>query len=105
MPRSAPTPTSVPVTRNYDGFFKNKTTIGKEAFVGTNSSLVAPVKIGDRAYIESGSVITKDVPRTPWRSSAAHRTTAKEELRATARSRRGRRSRRREAAAGLRRLC
>jgi bifunctional UDP-N-acetylglucosamine pyrophosphorylase/glucosamine-1-phosphate N-acetyltransferase len=50
------------ITCNYDGFFKHKTTIGKEAFVGTNSSLVAPVKIGDRAYIGSGSVITKDVP-------------------------------------------
>jgi bifunctional UDP-N-acetylglucosamine pyrophosphorylase / glucosamine-1-phosphate N-acetyltransferase len=50
------------ITCNYDGFFKHKTTIGAEAFVGTNSSLVAPVKIGDRAYIGSGSVITKDVP-------------------------------------------
>ena len=50
------------ITCNYDGFFKHKTTIGKEAFVGTNSSLVAPVKIGDRAYIGSGSVITRDVP-------------------------------------------
>jgi bifunctional UDP-N-acetylglucosamine pyrophosphorylase / glucosamine-1-phosphate N-acetyltransferase len=50
------------ITCNYDGFFKHKTTIGTEAFVGTNSSLVAPVKIGDRAYIGSGSVITKDVP-------------------------------------------
>jgi bifunctional UDP-N-acetylglucosamine pyrophosphorylase/glucosamine-1-phosphate N-acetyltransferase len=50
------------ITCNYDGFFKHKTTIGKEAFVGTNSSLVAPVSIGDRAYIGSGSVITKDVP-------------------------------------------
>jgi bifunctional UDP-N-acetylglucosamine pyrophosphorylase / glucosamine-1-phosphate N-acetyltransferase len=50
------------ITCNYDGFSKHKTTIGTEAFVGTNSSLVAPVKIGDRAYIGSGSVITKDVP-------------------------------------------
>jgi bifunctional UDP-N-acetylglucosamine pyrophosphorylase / glucosamine-1-phosphate N-acetyltransferase len=50
------------ITCNYDGFSKHKTTIGKEAFVGTNSSLVAPVRIGDRAYIGSGSVITKDVP-------------------------------------------
>jgi bifunctional UDP-N-acetylglucosamine pyrophosphorylase / glucosamine-1-phosphate N-acetyltransferase len=50
------------ITCNYDGFFKHKTTIGTEAFVGTNSSLVAPVKIGDRAYIGSGSVITRDVP-------------------------------------------
>jgi bifunctional UDP-N-acetylglucosamine pyrophosphorylase/glucosamine-1-phosphate N-acetyltransferase len=50
------------ITCNYDGFGKHKTTIGSGAFVGTNSSLVAPVKIGDRAYIGSGSVITKDVP-------------------------------------------
>ncbi len=46
---------------NYDGFFKHKTEIGEGAFVGSNSSLVAPVKIGAGAYIESGSVITKDV--------------------------------------------
>jgi bifunctional UDP-N-acetylglucosamine pyrophosphorylase/glucosamine-1-phosphate N-acetyltransferase len=50
------------ITCNYDGISKHKTTIGKGAFVGTNSSLVAPVKIGDGAYIGSGSVITKDVP-------------------------------------------
>ncbi|QWG16178.1 bifunctional UDP-N-acetylglucosamine diphosphorylase/glucosamine-1-phosphate N-acetyltransferase GlmU [Bradyrhizobium sediminis] len=50
------------VTCNYDGFSKHKTTIGEGAFIGTNSSLVAPVKIGAGAYIGSGSVITKDVP-------------------------------------------
>jgi bifunctional UDP-N-acetylglucosamine pyrophosphorylase / glucosamine-1-phosphate N-acetyltransferase len=50
------------ITCNYDGFFKHKTTIGKGAFIGTNSSLVAPVNIGAGAYIGSGSVITKDVP-------------------------------------------
>jgi bifunctional UDP-N-acetylglucosamine pyrophosphorylase / glucosamine-1-phosphate N-acetyltransferase len=50
------------ITCNYDGFSKHKTMIGEGAFVGTNSSLVAPVTIGDRAYIGSGSVITKDVP-------------------------------------------
>jgi bifunctional UDP-N-acetylglucosamine pyrophosphorylase / glucosamine-1-phosphate N-acetyltransferase len=46
---------------NYDGFNKHFTDIGVGAFVGSNSSLVAPVKIGDGAYIGSGSVITKDV--------------------------------------------
>ena len=46
---------------NYDGFNKHFTDIGKGAFIGSNSSLVAPVKIGDGAYIGSGSVITKDV--------------------------------------------
>jgi bifunctional UDP-N-acetylglucosamine pyrophosphorylase/glucosamine-1-phosphate N-acetyltransferase len=50
------------ITCNYDGFGKHKTEIGTGAFVGTNSSLVAPVKIGNGAYIGSGSVITKDVP-------------------------------------------
>lgn len=50
------------ITCNYDGFSKHKTIIGEGAFVGTNSSLVAPVKIGNGAYVGSGSVITKDVP-------------------------------------------
>ena len=53
---------SRPITCNYNGFSKHKTLIGEGAFVGTNSSLVAPVKIGKGAYIGSGSVITKDVP-------------------------------------------
>src|SRR5262245_29642843 len=46
---------------NYDGFNKHFTDVGKGAFVGSNSSLVAPVKIGDGAYIGSGSVINRDV--------------------------------------------
>jgi bifunctional UDP-N-acetylglucosamine pyrophosphorylase/glucosamine-1-phosphate N-acetyltransferase len=50
------------ITCNYDGFSKHKTMIGKGAFIGTNSSLVAPVKIGAGAYVGSGSVITRDVP-------------------------------------------
>ncbi|MGA7804160.1 bifunctional UDP-N-acetylglucosamine diphosphorylase/glucosamine-1-phosphate N-acetyltransferase GlmU [Bradyrhizobium sp.] len=50
------------ITCNYDGFAKHKTTIGEGAFIGTNSSLVAPVRIGNGAYIGSGSVITRDVP-------------------------------------------
>jgi bifunctional UDP-N-acetylglucosamine pyrophosphorylase/glucosamine-1-phosphate N-acetyltransferase len=50
------------ITCNYDGFSKHKTMIGEGAFIGTNSSLVAPVKIGNGAYIGSGSVITRDVP-------------------------------------------
>jgi bifunctional UDP-N-acetylglucosamine pyrophosphorylase/glucosamine-1-phosphate N-acetyltransferase len=50
------------ITCNYDGFNKHKTSIGAGAFVGSNSSLVAPVKIGAGAYIGSGSVITRDVP-------------------------------------------
>ena len=50
------------ITCNYDGSAKHRTEIGKGAFIGSNSSLVAPVKIGDGAYIGSGSVITQDVP-------------------------------------------
>ena len=46
---------------NYDGFGKHRTEVGEGAFVGSNTSLVAPVKVGDGAYIGSGSVITKNV--------------------------------------------
>lgn len=49
------------ITCNYDGFNKHQTLIGKGAFIGSNSSLVAPVTVGDDAYVGSGSVITKDV--------------------------------------------
>lgn len=50
------------ITCNYDGVNKYETHIGEHAFIGSNTSLVAPVSIGDGAYIASGSVITKDVP-------------------------------------------
>jgi bifunctional UDP-N-acetylglucosamine pyrophosphorylase / glucosamine-1-phosphate N-acetyltransferase len=50
------------ITCNFDGEEKHRTVIGAKAFIGSNSALVAPVKIGDGAYIGSGSVITKDVP-------------------------------------------
>ncbi|MFD9897946.1 bifunctional UDP-N-acetylglucosamine diphosphorylase/glucosamine-1-phosphate N-acetyltransferase GlmU [Mesorhizobium sp. NPDC059025] len=50
------------ITCNYDGYSKFFTDIGAGAFVGSNSSLVAPIKLGDGAYIASGSVITEDVP-------------------------------------------
>jgi bifunctional UDP-N-acetylglucosamine pyrophosphorylase/glucosamine-1-phosphate N-acetyltransferase len=49
------------ITCNYDGFDKHHTEIGANAFIGSNSSLVAPVKIGNGAYVGSGSVITSDV--------------------------------------------
>lgn len=49
------------ITCNYDGFFKYRTTIGAGAFVGSNSSLVAPVTIGAGAIVGSGSVVTEDV--------------------------------------------
>src|SRR4030095_10611672 len=49
------------ITCNYDGFFKYKTEIGEGAFIGSNSALVAPVKIGDGAIVAAGSVVTKEV--------------------------------------------
>jgi bifunctional UDP-N-acetylglucosamine pyrophosphorylase / glucosamine-1-phosphate N-acetyltransferase len=50
------------ITCNYDGVHKHETRIGDGAFIGTNTSLVAPVTIGEGAYIGAGSTITKDVP-------------------------------------------
>ncbi len=50
------------ITCNYDGVNKFKTIIGKEAFIGSDSMLVAPVNIGEKALVGAGSVITKDVP-------------------------------------------
>jgi bifunctional UDP-N-acetylglucosamine pyrophosphorylase/glucosamine-1-phosphate N-acetyltransferase len=50
------------ITCNYDGVKKHRTTIGKHSFVGSNSTLVAPVEIGESAYIAAGSVITDPVP-------------------------------------------
>jgi bifunctional UDP-N-acetylglucosamine pyrophosphorylase/glucosamine-1-phosphate N-acetyltransferase len=49
------------ITCNYDGFNKARTDIGEGAFIGSNSALVAPVRIGAGAYVGSGSVITRDV--------------------------------------------
>ncbi|HEV2649975.1 MAG TPA: bifunctional UDP-N-acetylglucosamine diphosphorylase/glucosamine-1-phosphate N-acetyltransferase GlmU [Rhizomicrobium sp.] len=48
------------ITCNYDGFDKHHTDIGKGAFIGSNSALVAPVSIGDGTYVGAGSVITKE---------------------------------------------
>jgi bifunctional UDP-N-acetylglucosamine pyrophosphorylase / glucosamine-1-phosphate N-acetyltransferase len=50
------------ITCNYDGFGKHRTVIGKNAFVGSNVTMVAPVEIGDGALIAAGSVITEAVP-------------------------------------------
>ncbi|WIM13110.1 bifunctional UDP-N-acetylglucosamine diphosphorylase/glucosamine-1-phosphate N-acetyltransferase GlmU [Enhydrobacter sp.] len=47
---------------NYDGYGKHRTVIGAEAFIGSNSSLVAPVRVGKGANVAAGSVITEDVP-------------------------------------------
>lgn len=50
------------VTVNYDGLTKFRTTIGDGAFIGCNTNLVAPVKVGEGAYTAAGSTITDDVP-------------------------------------------
>ena len=50
------------ITCNYDGFHKYPTTIGNHVFIGSDAALVAPVRIGDRAYVAAGSTITDNVP-------------------------------------------
>jgi len=50
------------ITCNYDGYAKHQTTIGDEAFIGSNTNLVAPVSVGKGALVGAGSTITKDVP-------------------------------------------
>ena len=51
------------ITCNYDGFNKHRTVIGQNAFIGSNTALVAPVTVGDGAYVATGSVVTQDVPK------------------------------------------
>ncbi|WP_312794411.1 bifunctional UDP-N-acetylglucosamine diphosphorylase/glucosamine-1-phosphate N-acetyltransferase GlmU [Tianweitania sp.] len=77
------------ITCNYDGMNKFKTEIGANAFIGSNSSLVAPVSIGDGAYVASGSVITQDVPGDALAFGRARQKTIEgraEDLRARQRS-------------------
>jgi len=50
------------ITCNYDGYNKHRTSIGANVFIGTGTSLVAPVSVGDGAYVATGSVVTTDVP-------------------------------------------
>ena len=50
------------ITCNYDGLNKHRTIIGADSFIGSDSALVAPVTIGDGAYVATGSVVTEDVP-------------------------------------------
>ena len=60
------------ITCNYDGVNKHTTRIGKGVFVGSDSTLVAPVTIDDGAYIGAGSCITKDVPADSLAVGRAH---------------------------------
>jgi bifunctional UDP-N-acetylglucosamine pyrophosphorylase/glucosamine-1-phosphate N-acetyltransferase len=66
------------ITCNYDGVKKHRTTIGDGAFVGSNSTLVAPVEIGHDSYVAAGSVITKPVAPDSLAIGRAHQV-AKEE--------------------------
>jgi bifunctional UDP-N-acetylglucosamine pyrophosphorylase/glucosamine-1-phosphate N-acetyltransferase len=62
------------VTCNYDGQKKHKTHVGQDAFVGTNSTLIAPVEIGDGAYVAAGSSITDSVPGGALAIARSHQT-------------------------------
>ena len=63
------------ITVNYDGFAKHRTSIGAKAFVGSNASLIAPVRIGDGALVVAGSVVTEDVPADAMAFGRARQTT------------------------------
>jgi bifunctional UDP-N-acetylglucosamine pyrophosphorylase/glucosamine-1-phosphate N-acetyltransferase len=63
------------VTVNYDGITKARTVVGAGAFVGCNTSLVAPVTVGEGAYIAAGSTITRDVPPGSLAIARAQQTT------------------------------
>jgi bifunctional UDP-N-acetylglucosamine pyrophosphorylase/glucosamine-1-phosphate N-acetyltransferase len=63
------------ITVNYDGFAKHRTTVGERAFIGSNTSLIAPVDIGDGALVVAGSVITEDVPEDAMAFGRARQTT------------------------------
>ncbi len=62
---------------NYDGYGKHRTVIGAEAFIGSNSALVAPIRIGKGANVTAGSVITEDVPAGALAFGRARQTTKK----------------------------
>ena len=47
---------------NYDGFSKQRTVVGRGAFIGSDSQLIAPVRVGERAYVATGTTLTEDVP-------------------------------------------
>ena len=66
------------ITCNYDGFNKSKTIIGNNCFIGSNTNLIAPVTVGDNAFIAAGSTITDDVPEYAF-AIARQRQTNKED--------------------------
>lgn len=62
------------VTCNYDGTKKYRSQIGDNVFVGCNTNLVSPVKVGDRSYIAAGSTITEDIPEGSLSIARSHQT-------------------------------
>ncbi len=60
------------VTCNYDGFKKSRTTIGNEVFIGCNTNFIAPVTVGDGAFIAAATTVTKDVPPDALALGRAH---------------------------------
>ena len=102
------------ITCNYDGFHKHPTTIGNRVFIGSDSALVAPVRVGDGAYVAAGSTITDNIPadglgiargrqvnKPGWASkkrrelAAAEKPAKKKPARRRARPRKAKKSRRR----------
>ena len=66
------------ITCNYDGSRKHSTHIGSGAFVGSNSTLVAPLTVGEGAYVAAGSTVTKDVPGDALAVGRARQVTKKD---------------------------
>jgi bifunctional UDP-N-acetylglucosamine pyrophosphorylase/glucosamine-1-phosphate N-acetyltransferase len=62
---------------NYDGYGKHRTIIGADVFIGSNSSLVAPLKVGRGANVTAGSVVTEDVPADALAFGRARQVTKK----------------------------
>jgi bifunctional UDP-N-acetylglucosamine pyrophosphorylase/glucosamine-1-phosphate N-acetyltransferase len=96
------------VTCNYDGFHKYPTTIGNKVFIGTNSALIAPLRVGDGAYVAAGSTITENVPsdalgiargrqeiKPGWAAKKRRELAAEEKLKKPARRRKKSKPRRR----------
>ena len=82
------------ITCNYDGFTKHLTEIGEGAFIGVNTALIAPVSIGDKAYVGTGTVVTRDVPedalatsRTPQTNREGFAPRLREKMRTRAQNR------------------
>ncbi|NBN77765.1 bifunctional UDP-N-acetylglucosamine diphosphorylase/glucosamine-1-phosphate N-acetyltransferase GlmU [Microvirga tunisiensis] len=69
------------ITCNYDGYGKYRTDIGEGCFIGSNSTLVAPIRIGDGAYVAAGSTLTEPVPEDALAIGRAHQSVKPERAR------------------------